>query len=364
MTNQSFHKIKTLPYPVFIGRGIWKDAALLLGSLNEYRKFFFLTDTNVAVYCLPVITRLLPDLSDAPVYMIPAGESSKDISVVKKIWKWLMDRGAGRDALLINLGGGVVSDLGGFTAGTYKRGIRYVNVPTSLTGQADASVGGKTAVNIGSIKNQAGLFNDPSAVLIDPGLLQTLPERELVSGYAELIKSAFLSGGELWDMVRVHHAFHRDSIPEMIRHAVAFKCDVVLKDPREMGRRRILNFGHTIGHAFESFSQKNRHRKYLHGEAVAAGMVCEAYLSYLLAGLPIETLEELVMLIRSHFVLQPLPANHNRYLMKIMKYDKKNIAGDPRFVLMESEGKPVTDQLVHEDHIAASFDFYQQIVKS
>jgi len=339
---------------------MWKDAALLLGSLNEYRKFFILTDTNAGGYCLPVITRLLPDLSDAPVYMIPAGESSKDISVVKKIWKWLMDRGADRDALLINLGGGVVSDVGGFTAGTYKRGIRYVNIPTSLIGQADASVGGKTAINIGSIKNQAGLFHDPSAVLIDPGLLQTLPERELVSGYAELIKSALLSGGEFWDMVRARHAFRRDSIPGMIRCAVAFKCNVVEQDPGEADMRKILNFGHTIGHAFERLTLKNRRRKYLHGEAVAAGMVCEGYLSYIRAGLPIKTLEDLVLLIKSHFVLQPLTGNHSRYLMKTIKYDKKSRTGDPRFVLMESVGKPVTDQLVHADHIEASFGFYQQ----
>ncbi|MBW6459863.1 MAG: 3-dehydroquinate synthase [Bacteroidales bacterium] len=357
-------KIGILPYPVMIGTKIWDEAARVLSTFNPAGGFCLLTDENVARHCLPVIGRLLPGLSDAPVFTIPAGESSKDIAMVEKIWKWLMDSGVERDSVLINLGGGLVSDLGGFAAGTFKRGIRYVNIPTSLIGQADASVGGKTGVNINRIKNQAGLFQDPSAVLIDPGFLQTLPSREMISGYAELIKSGLLSGGEFWDMVRTPHAINRDSIPELIWRAVNFKCDVVARDPLENGWRKILNFGHTIGHAFESLSGRDGIWQLTHGEAVAAGMICEGFLSYRLTGFSRETLDELVSIITTKFRLPSLLADHRRRFRKIMVHDKKNFQGSIRFVLLKSPGNPLVGQYSDSHYLEDSFDFYNQAVTS
>lgn len=362
MTALSSHKTGTLPYPVLFGRAIWHEGAEVIKSLKSSGQMFLLADENTSRHCLPFLDRWIPGLSESSVLVIPAGESSKEITFVEKIWKWLMDHRAGRTDLLINLGGGVVSDLGGFAAGTYKRGIRYVNIPTSLIGQADAAIGGKTGINVSGIKNQAGLFYDPSAVLIDPAFLKTLPEKEMISGYGELIKSAFLSGGGFWNMIRQGNAFQRDSIPELIRLAIHFKCDVVALDPLELNRRKILNFGHTVGHAFESLSGQDDSWDLSHGEAVAAGMICEGFLSFRLAGLSRQLLDELVSLTRSSFRFQKISPERYPDIAEIIAHDKKQSKGRPGFVLMESAGKPALEFPVSKELLEESLDFYNQTV--
>lgn len=355
LRNYTFRK---LPYPVIFGNEIWPGLSSQWNAMIGSGKLFILTDKNTHKLCLPHLTEKLPSLIWKSVFTLPPGEGSKQSESLVNIWNWLLEEGAERHDVLLNLGGGVVSDLGGFAAGTYKRGIRFINVPTSLTGQGDAAIGGKTGINLSGVKNATGLFNDPVAVIIDPTFLNTLPERHFKAGLAELIKCAFLSGGEFWRYARNPGALNKDSISELIYKAVSFKMDVVGQDPLENSFRKILNFGHTIGHAIEG----NRPDTWLHGEAVAAGMICEAYLSHRISGLAKTEMDELIGVILRTLDLQTFDTNQAGEILELIRYDKKMKDGSSGFILMKRIGEPRINQNAGPDQIIESLEFYNRIL--
>lgn len=357
MNETARYKFQALDYPVFFGDAIWDDLIALIKPMYDAGQLFVLTDENTFIHCLPVISEKVFPIPGKIVYRIPPGELSKDVHSVKKLWRWLQDEGAERDALLLNLGGGVVSDLGGFVAGTYKRGMRFLNVPTSLLGQGDAAIGGKTGINLDGVKNAAGLFVDPVAVFIAPTFLATLPDRHLKSGFAELIKCAFLAGDKIWE----HAKNQKDTegqLNTLLKHSVQFKCEVVAQDPLENGRRKILNFGHTIGHAMESISLSGGKAEMLHGEAVAAGMICEAWLSKQLTGMPEQDMNDLIRLIRSVFSLVPVEPAKADEIWQLIRFDKKVSGRQAEFILMAGPGRPVPCRNVNRELISGALEFF------
>lgn len=349
-----------LAYPVFTGESVLRELEAFIRKASVPGQFFILCDENTQRYCLPLLERYVNPVPEGHLLVIPPGEGAKDMNTVVKLWRALLDTGAERSALLLNLGGGVVSDLGGFAAGTYKRGIRYINVPTTLTAMIDAAIGGKTGVNLNKIKNAAGLFHDPEAVFIHPHFLATLPGRHVRAGFGELIKSAFLSGPPFWDELAHSPSGSGTGLPSLINQAVEYKCGIVAGDPREKGLRKVLNFGHTIGHALESVSLASGKDPLLHGEAVAAGMVMEAWLSAELAGLPVMARDRLTTMIMADFSFPALGAEMAESLWQVIRYDKKVTGGSPEFVLMEGPGKPIFSNAVDRGAFLASIEYFNQ----
>lgn len=328
-------------------------------SLDEFSKFltsskfsqvFILTDTNTSEYCLPILRNYIPDNISYDLIEIDAGEENKTIDFCIGIWRTLLDFGADRKALLINLGGGVVTDMGAFAASTYKRGIEFVQIPTTLLSQVDASVGGKTGVDITNVKNIVGTFAQPLAVYIDNQFIETLPDREIRSGFAEMIKHGLIFDKKhFFELKKVSY----NSVPlEMVYYSVNIKNQVVTQDPTEKGLRKILNFGHTIGHAIESYFLETPEKRLLHGEAIAMGMMAEAYLSHKITGLPLSDLEEIVQYIKSIYPTAQL--TDIKSLIPIMRNDKKNNTNKIGFALLSEIGKCEYDCFVDEDLINES----------
>jgi 3-dehydroquinate synthase len=346
-------------YPVFAGHEIWQDLAAYLDRLAP-SQVFLLTDEHVRHHCMAILYDKMPALKESPVFVLPPGEGSKDAWHAEAVWKWLSEYPAGKDALLINLGGGVVSDLGGFVAGTYKRGITFINLPTTLIGQADAAVGGKTGINLEGFKNQVGTISHPGAVFICPAFLKSLPVRALVSGYPEIIKTALVTGAEFWDDLNRVVLEAPEALPSLIRRCVMAKLSVADLDPEDRNERKCLNFGHTIGHALEGVSHSNGNEPLLHGEAVAAGMICEAYISTLLTGLDNRALDKMASLLKI-FYDRPVQTrmDMSRFLMFASR-DKKNSGGEIRFTLIEAPGKPVIDCPVQNEIIEKALRFYRE----
>ena len=263
----------------------------LLGKINtlldfsRFSKIAVLTDENIQISLISQISQIKKSLNrELVIITIPAGEKfGKNIETVKKIWKKMFESGLDRQSLLINLGGGVICDMGGFAASTFMRGIEFINIPTTLLAQVDASVGGKTGVNFNEIKNAIGVFKNPIGVVIDVQTLKTLPKREFVSAFGEIIKHGVISGREHFNLVtsKKPEEFNEQELIEIIKQSIKIKSNIVKKDPKETtGLRKVLNFGHTIGHAVESLSWKTN-KSLLHGEAVAIGMVAESNLACL-----------------------------------------------------------------------------------
>jgi len=356
-------KIESLSYPVYLGFNLWREIDQFIQPFLKSGGIYLLADHNTSGHCLPVLKDKIPVLAGKPVLSITPGERSKDISALAKIWTWLMETGAGKDSLIINLGGGMVSDLGGFAAATFNRGMPYINIPTSLIAQSDAAIGGKTGLNISGIKNQAGLFYDPAAVFITPVFLDTLPEAHLKSGFAEIIKCAALSGHRFWELMKKDGTAGQKHIFRLIFETVNFKCRIVAEDPADKGTRKMLNFGHTIGHALESISILPGSELLLHGQAVAAGMICESYLSTKLAGLGMDEMDDISSVIKSHFDLNPISKNQYDLLAEIVKYDKKKAGSGIGFSLLESLGKHSPGIFVNYSDLIESFDYYNDIIQ-
>ncbi len=354
------HINHVLPYPVCFGEESWTEP--WFRELCRDSRIFILTDRHTDAFCYPQMEKRVPELNAAPRLAIQPGERSKNIHTLQEIWAWLSATGAARDAVLVNLGGGVVTDLGGFAAGTYMRGIRYVNIPTSLIGQVDAAIGGKTGINLEQVKNQAGLFYDPQGVIIDSAFLRTLPERHFRSGMAEIIKCAALAGGTEWERVVAETGPDISRWVSFIMPSAAFKCSVVAGDPLEKGYRKVLNFGHTIGHAMETLSLRGEAGSHLHGEAVAAGMICEGILSNRLRGFPARRLEELASVILRHFRPVPVASGLERELLEITGRDKKIKGGVTGFSLLEDTGRPVHDVACPEETILEAIAAFNRMV--
>ena len=345
--------IESINYSVFFENSLQELSAFL--TQKKYSKVFVLVDTNTEIQCLPTLQKALGSIEFDLIEVTP-GEENKNIDFCIGIWRMLLDFGADRNSIIINLGGGVITDMGGFAASTFKRGIDFVQVPTTLLSQVDASVGGKTGIDMENVKNIIGTFTQPKAVYIHTPFLKTLSDRELRSGYAEVIKHGLIYDVSLFKKLK--EIVPKDLNDEIIYRSIEIKNEVVINDPFEKGLRKILNYGHTIGHAVESYSLKHDKVPLLHGEAIAIGFICEAYLSQKRNGLKEEELSVIVDTIRTTYPAYKLNKSNYPDLIDIMKNDKKNNAGQISFSLLSQIGKCSYDIYCTEEEIVESLDYY------
>lgn len=321
---------------------------------------FILADSNTR-HLVPALS--LP--SSTPVITIPAGDSNKNLDSLTLIWQALTDAGASRHSLLINLGGGVVTDIGGFAAATFKRGIPFINIPTSLLGAVDAAVGGKTGINFHDIKNFIGVFRPADSVIISSRFFSTLPPAELLSGYAEMIKHALLTSPEALDRLLAVDptAIDPATLLPLLEESVLVKRHIVDIDPFEKGLRRALNLGHTAGHAFETLALSSR-RPIPHGYAVAYGLVTSLVLSHLRLGFPSSTLHRLAAYIKLHYGAPAFTCDDYPALLAVMAQDKKNPdSSSINFTLLSAVGSPVIDSIIPADAIASALDITRDLIQ-
>ena len=290
-------------------------------------------------------------------YELEDGEEAKSLANAEKIWRWLTEQGATRKALLINIGGGSICDLGGFVAATYLRGIDYINIPTTLLAMVDAAIGGKTAVNLDGLKNRVGAFYPPKAVLTDGSYLSTLPTEEMLSGWGEILKCGLLESEERWHQYTSaleQYISEREAVMDMevVAAARAYKEQIVAEDPRESGLRKVLNFGHTVGHALEEKTQAR------HGYCVLWGMIAELYLSVIKLGCPREVLSELSSLMLNYYGRPQCNCREMEELVDLMRKDKKNATEDAiTFTLLRRVGEPAINQTATIDEIREGIEY-------
>jgi 3-dehydroquinate synthase len=346
--------INTDQYPVYINddRALAEQIALIAPS-----KVFVLVDETTEQICLYQVLEILPQ--NSIIIHIDQGEVFKSINTASFIWKSLLHNGADRHALLINLGGGVIGDMGGFCASTYMRGIKFIQMPTTLLSQVDSSIGSKLGVDFENIKNIIGVFQHPQAVIVNTSFLKSLPYKQLLSGYAEIIKHALIADRELWHELETVNDLRSLVFEDLIFKNIHIKNTIVTEDPKEAGSRKILNFGHTIGHALESLLLGSE-EQLLHGEAIAIGIVCESYLSYLKGFITIQqctTIKKLIINLFGHKYKSLPPSNE---IIKIMLLDKKNKDKKILFSLLESIGKGNYDQQMTDVQINESLEWYKK----
>jgi len=354
---ETMDTLYSINYPIYFDNSL--DELVKFVDHGNYSRFFVLTDENTGKHCLPLLKEKFGDDAAFDIIEINAGEESKDIDFCIGVWKMLIDFGADRQSLLINLGGGVISDLGGFAASTYKRGIDFVHVPTTLLSQVDASVGGKTGIDIDSIKNIIGTFTQPKAVFIEYSFIETLPARQILSGLAEMLKHGLIADASYWNLLK-NSDLSKPSA-ELIYLSIGIKNKVVVEDPHERGIRKALNFGHTIGHAVETYSLINDENSLSHGEAIAIGMICEAYLSYKKTGLSLAELEEIVEVLNSLYPKYALKAEWNDTLYDFMLKDKKNQKGRINCTLLEAIGQCSIDHICTKEELFEGLGYYASL---
>jgi len=326
---------------------------------NNFSKIFILVDENTHQYCLPKFLKNLETETAIEIIEIQSGEINKTIDTCDGVWNALSELNADRKSLIINIGGGVITDLGGFVACTFKRGISYINVPTTLLSMVDASVGGKTGVDLGHLKNQIGVISNPDLVLIDSDYLDTLPQNQMRSGLAEMLKHGLITGDNYWSKFQNLSKLSLHDLDDLIYESVIIKRNVVEEDPLENGLRKTLNFGHTLGHAIESYFLSNSNKKtLLHGEAIVVGMILACFISTKLTGFPKEITLNIKTLFLSFYDKVDINKNDYPAIIELLKYDKKNNHGNINFVLLEAIGKCKIDCLVDNDLIIEAFKFY------
>ena len=334
----------------------------LLAAYNdcEHDRTFVLTDETTRQLCWPVI-KDFPFLSDAHLITIGSSDLNKTLDSTAHVWEELQRGGATRHSLLINLGGGMVTDLGGFAASTFKRGINFINIPTTLLAMVDASVGGKTGINFGSLKNEIGVFNDSKYVLLCTDFLRTLDDQNLYSGYAEMLKHGLISTPEHWNELIAFDITQPDpvTLAQLLATSVAVKERIVTEDPHEHGIRKALNLGHTIGHAFESWAMRHGN-PILHGYAVAFGIIPELYLACTKTDFPKLIMRQAVSYIRSVYGTLPITCDDYPELLELMTHDKKNIAGTINFTLLGDVGDILINQTATEKEIQEALDFFRE----
>ena len=327
---------------------------------NHYDRIFVLVDENTIENCLPILKAKTP-LKNSITIKTQSGESNKNLNTCEYIWNQLTKYGASRKSLLINLGGGVIGDMGGFAASCFKRGIDFINIPTTVLAAVDASIGGKLGIDFQYLKNQIGLFNSPKAVFISNLFFKTLSDRQIKSGYAEIIKHALIADGDYWNSLKQSRNFSDLDWDPIIEQSIQIKNNIVEKDPFEESIRKVLNFGHTIGHAVETYSLENDEKPLLHGEAVAIGMICEAYLSMKLNTLSETKLNEICSCIKSlylEYIIEPKSFEH---LNIHMKQDKKNESELINFTLLKDIAKPEININIEWKFIEESLNYYNQL---
>jgi 3-dehydroquinate synthase len=360
------------------------DYNLYIGSILEslsqflekttYSRYVVLCDENTEKYCLPILDPYFTNLNFL-IVKIPDGEAYKNIDTCQSIWRQLMVAGVDRKALVLNLGGGVIGDMGGFCASTFKRGLDFVQIPTTLLAQVDASIGGKLGIDFAEVKNSIGLFANPKAVFIDPIFLKTLSERELRSGFAEIVKHGLIADAQLWEEIRkseigilrnweIRKLGNYESekfLNILISQSLKIKQGIVEADPFERGIRKALNFGHTIGHAVESLFLKTEN-PLLHGEAIAVGMICETWLSHKYLNLPEADLQNITPFLTQLYGHHHIPEKDFGVLIDFMQNDKKNEQERINFSLIQPVGNCVINQFVDTEAILESLRFYNEQV--
>lgn len=325
-------------------------------STRKYSKLGVLADSHTVQTCYPLIQSSLPDHA---VFAFEAGEIHKNLETSSRIWQWMTEQAFDRKALIINIGGGVTGDMGGFCASTYKRGIRFINIPTTLLSQVDASVGGKLGIDFMGYKNHIGVFAQPEAVIISDVFLKTLPESELRSGYAEIIKHGLIANANYFESLKTQN-WQSQNWKDIIEVSVGIKELVVSRDPKEEGLRKILNFGHTIGHAVESFYLDTPNHL-LHGEAIAIGMLTEAFLSQKYLRLPQEDLRKIEAILLGVYGKIHIAENDFENIVSLCFQDKKNEGSILNFSLLTKIGHCEYNIAVGKEEIFQSLRYYNDL---
>ena len=320
-------------------------------------KLFVLTDETTSQLCLPVVNGF-PCMQEAQAISIGSTDANKTLESLSHVWSELQRMGATRHSLMVNLGGGMVTDLGGFAASTFKRGITYINIPTTLLSMVDASVGGKTGINFGGLKNEIGVFNNAQSVILDTTFLRTLDHENLLSGYAEMLKHGLISQEAMWAELLNFNLESLDVLGRMVADSVAVKQRIVTEDPHEQGLRKALNLGHTAGHAFESMALQRR--PILHGYAVAYGLVVELYLSVVKTGFPQDKMRQTVNMIKESYGRMAITCDDYPLLLELMHHDKKNTGRTINFTLLGGIGDIRINQTATEEEIKEALDFYRE----
>lgn len=351
--------ILTNNYAIHFNSACYKRLNSFIADSN-FSKIFVLVDSNTHKYCLPYFLSNITASANFEIIEIESGEIHKTIDTCVGVWNALSELDADRKSLIINVGGGVVTDLGGFVASTFRRGIKYINVPTTLLAMVDASVGGKTGVDLGTLKNQIGVVNFSEMVLVDSHFLDSLPQNEMRSGLAEMLKHGLIHSETYWNDLNNLDTLTLDDLEKLIHESIVIKNNIVSIDPNENGLRKTLNYGHTLGHAIESFCLENESKTtLLHGEAIVIGMILATYLSYELVGFPENKLHDIKNALVKLYGKTNFNTDEITAIIELMKFDKKNSHGNINFVLLEDIGKAKIDQIVSNELIHKAFNYYQ-----
>jgi len=351
-------EIQSDNYSIHIGNEVLQEFNRILEDFQgQYSKIFIFCDENSSQYCLPYLIEHVPMLIGAELIEIESGEQNKTLSICNDVWKTMSESNADRNAFIVNLGGGVVCDMGGMIASLYKRGIRFFHIPTTLLSQVDASVGGKLAVDLDGHKNQIGLFRNPDLVLIVPEFLKTLPQRHWVSGLAEVYKHALISDAEYWSFLVGMDLKNEEYLTSLLHKSISIKNNIVLQDWEEKGLRKTLNFGHTVGHAIESQALE-KGRDLLHGEAVAIGMLVETILSQMINGFAAEDFQIIKSSLEGVFPLQAIDETELPELIEWMRNDKKNDDSQINFTLLKEIGEAEFNKICSVEQIEEAIRTY------
>ena len=351
--------IQANSYPIHLNEKGYEALNLHLKE-NKYSNLFIIVDSNTNEFCLPNFLPYLETELAIEIIEFDAGEENKNIETCVQIWNVLTELGADRKSLVINLGGGVVTDLGGFVASTFKRGVDFIHIPTTLLSMVDASVGGKNGVDLGNLKNQIGVINVPMMVLIDTQYLQTVPQNEMRSGLAEMLKHGLIYDKKYWEQFLDLKAIDFADFDALIYRSVEIKNEIVLQDPTEKNIRKSLNFGHTLGHAIESYFLENENKTtLLHGEAIAVGMILESYISLHKNLINTEEYSEIKNSIKSIYNDIVFEENDIKPILELLIHDKKNEYGNIQFALIEGIGKIKINQSVENELILKAFQDYK-----
>jgi 3-dehydroquinate synthase len=347
-------------YPVLFGEKEYETLNDFIEN-NHYSSLFILVDSHTNDLCLLRFLSFLATDKTIEIIEIESGEAEKNINTCVEIWNILTELGADRKTLLVNIGGGVITDIGGFVASTFKRGIDFINIPTTLLAMVDASIGGKNGVDLGNLKNQIGVINVPKIVLIDTEYLSTLPQNEMRSGLAEMLKHGLIFDITYWSQFKDLSQADFADFDGLIHRSIEIKNEIVMQDPTENGIRKALNFGHTLGHAIESYFLENENKKtLLHGEAIAAGMILESYISWQKGMLTESEYLEIKKTINAIFETIFFEENDLQPIVDLLIHDKKNEYGKIQFALLDGIGKIKINQEVDNELIMKSFDDYKK----
>jgi 3-dehydroquinate synthase len=340
-----------------------EELSFLSEFLNhkKYSEIVILADSNTAECCYPKLIQKLPFLASAPLIVTPAGEANKNLSACEEIWAKMLQINADRKSVILNLGGGVIGDMGGFVAACYKRGIDFIQIPTTVLSQVDSSIGGKLGVDFRYGKNLIGVFKNPALVIMSTIWFDTLGQRQVVNGFAEIYKHALIQSPQQWEALSKDLTIPPITFYEILHDSLLVKKSVVEEDPFEKGWRKILNFGHTIGHAVEAYSLENDQEPLLHGEAIAAGMLMEGYIGTITSGFSTDNLQQLEKVFLAQYGHYFIPKGIEDALWNSMKLDKKNSGAKVMSVVLKSIGEPDIDVEITQDLLHKALFYYRTL---